>query len=72
MLTMELVAEIQRLTYEEKKTCREIQEELGVSAQTISKALKRPEEFAEGYRRQKPVERRAIGKFVERIRELVT
>jgi transposase len=51
---------------------REIQDELGVSAQTISKALNRPEAFVEGYQRKKAVERRALGKFEERIQELLT
>ena len=49
MLVMKKVTEIQRLVYEERKTYREVQAQLGVSAKTIAKALKRPEEFADGY-----------------------
>lgn len=71
MLVMKKVTEIQRLVYEEKKTYREVQAELGVSAKTIAKALKRPEEFADGYRRESAVELRAIGGFEERIQELL-
>lgn len=72
MHTVNVVSEIQRLTYEKHMSYREIQEELGVSPQTISKALNRPEVFAGGYQRKKPVERRALGKFIKRIEELLT
>lgn len=72
MHTMEVVSAIQQVAHEKKMSYREIQQELGVGAQTISKALNRPEEFVEGCRREKPVERRALGKFVKKIEELLT
>ena len=68
---IEEVGEIQRLWYEEEATYREIAKALGVSTKTIAKALKRPEEFVEGYRREKPAERPVLGAYEERIEELV-
>ena len=71
MLAMENVGEIQRLWYEEELTYREIEAELGVSSKTISKALNRPEEFVEGYRRREAAGRPVVGPFEERIEELL-
>ena len=68
---MEIVVKIQDLKYSEGKTYKEISESLGVSSKTISKALNSPEAFVEGYRRKTPVERPALGKFVDRIEELL-
>lgn len=71
MLNMEQVVEIQRLKHEEQKTYQEIQATLGVSSKTVAKALCRPEEFVEGYRREAPAQRPALGSYVERIEELL-
>lgn len=68
---MEDIAEIQRLKREENKTYTEICEIMGVSSKTVSKALNRPEEFVDGYRREAPYERPALGDFIERIEELL-
>jgi transposase len=71
VLTMEKVVEIQRLKYEEQKTYEEIQTSLGVSSKTVSKALNRPEEFADGYCREVARGRPALGPYVEKIEELL-
>ena len=71
MLAMENVGEIQRLWYEEELTYREIEAELGVSSKTISKALNRPEEFVEGYRRKEAAWRPVVGPYEGRIEELL-
>ncbi len=71
MINMDLVVKIQDLRLQEGRTYREISESLGVSSKTVSKALNRPAEFVEGYRREKPAERPALGKFTDRIEELL-
>ena len=71
MINMDLVVKIQDLRLQEGRTYREISESLGVSSKTVSKALNRPVEFVEGYRRKKPAERPAVGKFTGRIEELL-
>ena len=68
---MEQVVRIQALRNEENKTYKEIEEDLGVSSKTIAKALMRPEEFTEGYQREGPVPRPALGRYLERIEELL-
>jgi DNA-binding transcriptional regulator YhcF (GntR family) len=68
---MEQVVEIQRLSQQEQKSYREICETLGVSSKTVAKALKRPEDFVEGYRREAPYERPALGDFLGEIEELL-
>ncbi len=68
---MDRVVKIQDLSRDEGKTYREIEESLGVSSKTISKALHHPEDFVEGYRRQAPSPRPALGAYVERIEELL-
>ena len=66
-----MVVKIQDLKLQQGKTYREIEESLGVSSKTVSKALNRPVEFVDGYRREKPAERPALGKFTDRIEELL-
>jgi len=68
---MEKVAAIQRLKHEESKTYGEICEALGVSSKTVSKALHRPEEFVDGYRRTEPYKRPALGDFLANVEELL-
>jgi transposase len=68
---MEMVARIQDLKHLEGMTYEEISNALALSSKTISKALLRPEEFVDGYRREKPAERPVLGKFVKRIEELL-
>lgn len=71
MHSMELVCRIQDLRNELGKSYKEIQEDLGISSKTISKALHQPERFAEGYQRTVPAQRPALGNYLERIEELL-
>lgn len=71
MHSMDLVCKIQDLKYDLKKTYKEIQDALGVSSKTISKALHQPQRFAEGYQRTVEAQRPALGGYLERIEELL-
>ena len=71
VLTVEKVSQIQTLKHDKGKTYEEISKELGVSSKTISKALHRAEEFAEGYRRGVPAPRPVVGPYEKRIQELL-
>jgi transposase len=71
MTNVELVSRIQALRFDECKTYKEIQEELGLSTKTIAKALLRPQEILEGYQRSGPSPRPVLGDFVGRIEELL-
>jgi len=68
---MDKVVEIQRLSYQEGKSYLEICEALEVSSKTVAKALNRPEEFVDGYRRAEPYDRPALGGFLADIEELL-
>jgi len=69
--SMELVCRIQDLKNELGKSYKEIQEDLGISSKTISKALHHPERFVEGYQRTVAAPRPALGDYLGRIEELL-
>jgi len=68
---MDLVCKIQDLRNESKKGYKEIQEALGVSSKTISKALHHPELFFDGYQRSVSPESPVLGPFHDRVKELL-
>ena len=71
MHSMDLVCRIQDLRNDSGKSYKEIQEVLGISSKTISKALNQPERFFEGYKRTVPAESPVLGKYHARIEELL-
>ena len=71
MLSMEKVAEVHRLKYDQGRTYLEIQGLLGMSSKTVSKALNHPKEFVEGYQRKTPSPRPVLEKYVKRIEDLL-
>lgn len=68
---MDQAIQIQDLIREKGKTYREVEEALGVSSKTIAKALLRPGEFVDGYQREESGERPVLGRFLQRIEELL-
>ena len=69
MLTVTDQLRIRQTYYHEKKSQREIARELGLSRNTVKKAIQHDEPFE--YRRQQPARAPVIGPYRERLRELV-
>ena len=69
MLTVTDQLRIRQAYYHEKKSQREIARELGLSRNTVKKAIEHDEPFE--YRRQQPAHAPVIGPYRERLREMV-
>jgi len=69
--SMDLICKIQDLKNESGKTYKEIQDELNISSKTISKALNQPDLYIEGYQRTVPAPSPVLGKYHDRIEELI-